>query len=260
MGFCHITHRAGRAIIQLFGEPVMPGVIKKEAASSHHHALDQSAHEEAVSDRFQSNATQNAFHRNGVNRIIEFLAETTRLISLFDIQQIDRARTMLLECYRRKGRIYTAGNGGSASTAQHFACDLSKYVIPDGQRPYDTRCLTDNVALYTAWANDAERQDVYVNMLRGLLTEADLLLVISVHGGTGFSADLVRALRYSRRIGAPSIALVGFDGGVLHQEATCSILVPVQSTPQTEALHLVIEHLLMQLLREDLAKEAGGGG
>ena len=53
--------------------------------------------------------------------------------------------------------------------------------------------------------------------------------------------------------GAKSIALVGFDGGLLHRECTCSILVPVESTPQAEAIHLVIEHLLMQLIRDDFA-------
>jgi D-sedoheptulose 7-phosphate isomerase len=145
------------------------------------------------------------------------------------------------------------GNGGSASTAQHFACDLAKYVIPAGQKPFDVRCLTDNAPLYTAWANDAQREDVFVNQMRGLLQAEDVVLAISVHGGTGFSADVVRAVRYANEIGARTISLVGFDGGVLHRESTCSILVPVQSTPQTEGIHLIIEHLLMHLLKDDLA-------
>ena len=186
-------------------------------------------------------------------RIAAFLDETKRLLGELDAEAIAAAKRILLECHRRRGRIYTMGNGGSASTAQHFACDLAKYVIPTGQRPFDVRCLTDNVSLYTAWANDAEREDVFANQMRGLLTAEDVVLAISVHGGSGFSADLVRAIRYAREVGARTIALVGFDGGVLHRECECSILVPVDSTPQTEAMHLVIEHLLMQLLKEDLA-------
>jgi D-sedoheptulose 7-phosphate isomerase len=63
----------------------------------------------------------------------------------------------------------------------------------------------------------------------------------------------VRAIRYAHETGAHTIALVGFDGGVLHRECECSILVPVDSTPQTEAIHLVIEHLLVQLIKDDLA-------
>jgi D-sedoheptulose 7-phosphate isomerase len=185
-------------------------------------------------------------------RIASFLQETKELLDRLDMAAIQRAKDMLLACYRSGGRIYTVGNGGSASTAHHFACDLAKYVIPDGERPFDVRCLTDNVALYTAWANDAAREDVFVNLLRGLLKRDDIVLAISVHGGSGFSADLVRAVRYANEIGAKTIALVGFDGGILHRECTCSILVPVESTPQTEGIHLVIEHLLMFLIKEDL--------
>jgi D-sedoheptulose 7-phosphate isomerase len=191
--------------------------------------------------------------------ISAFLDETIALLRRLDQTAIERARDLLLACYERRGRVYTMGNGGSASTAQHFACDLAKYIIPLGQPPFDVRCLTDNISLYTAWANDAERSDVFVNQLRGLLTRQDVVLAISVHGGKGFSADLVRAVQYANQVGASTIALVGFDGGVLHREASCSILVPVDSTPQTEAIHLVIEHLLMHLLREDLSKRAGNG-
>ena len=190
---------------------------------------------------------------NDLVRIAAFLDETRQLLEQLDREAIAAAKRILLEGHQRRGRIYTMGNGGSASTAQHFACDLAKYVIPAGQRPFDVRCLTDNMPLYTAWANDAEREEVFANQMRGLLTADDVVLTISVHGGSGFSADLVRAIRYAREVGARTIALVGFDGGVLHRECECSILVPVNSTPQTEATHLVIEHLLMHLLKEDLA-------
>ena len=118
------------------------------------------------------------------------------------------------------------GNGGSASTAQHFACDLAKFVIPSGQRPFDTRCLTDNISLYTAWANDAERAEVFVNLMRGLVRAGDVVIACSVHGGKGFSADLARAVRFANQAGASTLSLVGFDGGVMHQESTVSILVP----------------------------------
>jgi D-sedoheptulose 7-phosphate isomerase len=186
--------------------------------------------------------------------IDDYLAETTRLAGRLDRQAVARAVEILLSCYRQQRRVYTLGNGGSASTAQHFACDLAKYVIPAGAPPFDVRCLTDNVSLYTAWANDAAREDVFVNQLRGLLKPDDVVLAISVHGGSGFSADLVRAVRYANQAWARSIALVGFDGGLLHREATCSILVPAESTPQVEGMHLVVEHLMMHLIQKELAR------
>ena len=190
-----------------------------------------------------------------IAQINEYLDQTEKLLEQLDRTAIARAVELLLECYSRQGRVWTLGNGGSASTAQHFACDLAKFVIPSGARPFDTRCLTDNVSLYTAWANDADREDVFANQMRGLLRPEDVAILISVHGGKGFSSDLVNALRYAREVGATTISLVGFDGGVLHQESTCSILVPVESTPHTEGTHLVIEHLLMDLLRWRLAKK-----
>ena len=161
------------------------------------------------------------------NPITDFLEETCRLLRQLDPAAIARARDLLLGCYRRSGRVFTLGNGGSASTAQHFACDLAKFVIPPGQRPFDVRCLTDNVSLYTAWANDADRADVFVNLMRGLLQAGD-------------------------ESGASTISLVGFDGGAMGRESTVSILVPVGSTPQVEAIHLVIEHLLMALIKPAL--------
>ncbi len=181
-----------------------------------------------------------------------FLNETCRLLRELDAQAIVRARDLLLECYRANGRVFTLGNGGSASTAQHFACDLAKFVVSPGQRPFDARCLTDNISLYTAWANDAERADVFVNLMCGLLKPGDVVLACSVHGGQGFSADLVRAVRFANQSGARTISLVGFDGGAMGRESTVSILVPARSTPQVEAIHLVIEHLLMSLIKEAL--------
>ena len=188
--------------------------------------------------------------------IDNFLAQTVVLLNKVDRTAIEQAHAILLDCYQRGGRVYTLGNGGSASTAEHFACDLAKYVIPPNNRPFDVRCLTNNVSLYTAWANDADRDDVFVNQIRGLLKPDDVLILISVHGGVGFSKDLVRANTYAREFGARTISLVGFDGGILHQASTCSILVPADSTPQTEAIHLVVEHLLMHLMKAALAQSA----
>ena len=189
-----------------------------------------------------------------------FLGETAALLARLDRSAILRAKDLLAGCWRSGARLFTMGNGGSASTAQHFACDLAKYVVPPGGPPFDVRCLTDNVSLYTAWANDADRADVFVNQMRGLLRKGDGVLAVSVHGGSGFSSDLVRAVRFAGETGAWSISLVGFDGGPLHRESTCSILVPVDSTPQTEAIHLVVEHLLMHLLRAELAGSASRAG
>jgi D-sedoheptulose 7-phosphate isomerase len=182
-----------------------------------------------------------------------YLQEAKDLIDRFDRRSLQQAAEILLECHARGGRVWTMGNGGSASTAQHIACDLGKYVIPQGMRPFDARCLTDNISLYSAWANDAARDQVFVNLMRGLLNKDDVVILISVHGGEGFSQDLVHAAAYANACAATTIALVGFHGGPLLESADCAILVPVASTPHTEGLHVLIQHLLMHLIQQGLA-------
>jgi len=194
-----------------------------------------------------------------ISGIDSFLQQTCDLLRQLDQAAIARACELLLDCHRRGGRVFTLGNGGSASTAQHFACDLAKFVIPPGQRPFDARCLTDNISLYTAWANDADRADVFVNLLRGLLQRGDVVIACSVHGGAGFSADLARAVRFANESGASTLSLVGFDGGMMHRESTISILVPADSTPQVEAIHLVVEHLLMSQIKQALGSARNEG-
>ncbi len=202
--------------------------------------------------RWASETLNSVIMTNQYLAIGAFIEETRTLLSQLDQEVIAHARDLLLDCYQRQGRVFTLGNGGSASTAQHFACDLAKFAVPPDQRPFDARCLTDNASLYTAWANDADRADVFVNMMRFAVQHGDVVIACSVHGGQGYSADLVRAVRFANNAGASTISLVGFDGGMMHRESTVSILVPVHSTPQVESIHLVIEHLLMSLIKTAL--------
>ena len=86
-----------------------------------------------------------------------------------------------------------------------------------------------------------------------------MVIACSVHGGAGFSADLARAVRFANESGASTLSLVGFDGGMMHRESTISILVPADSTPQVEAIHLVVEHLLMSQIKQALGSAQNEG-
>ncbi len=88
---------------------------------------------------------------NNVQSIGDFLYQTKELLGQLDQAAILRARDLLLECHRRGGRVFTLGNGGSASTAQHLACDLAKFVIPPGQRPFDARWCASRPAFPGPW-------------------------------------------------------------------------------------------------------------
>jgi len=122
---------------------------------------------------------------------------------------------------------------------QHFACD---WPVRDRARRPAVRCpcLTDNVSLYSAWANDAAREDVFANQMRAA-PERDALILISVSRGQGLFRRSVNGLRYAREVGAATISLVGFDGGTLHRESTCFDLVRSIRRRRPRGMHLVVE-------------------
>ena len=167
---------------------------------------------------------------------------------------------VLVGCWRRGGTIYTVGNGGSASTATHLAADLAKYTAVEGQPRVRAMSLTDNVPLVSAWTNDAGFGSVYAEQLRAWVREGDVLVAISVHGGSGrppagpggggaapWSQNLIHAVEVAREHGAKVLGLSGYDGGELARLADVCLVVPAPDpelgTPLIESVHVVIHHL-----------------
>src|SRR5262245_56113251 len=116
-----------------------------------------------------------------------------------------------LELARLQGRqIFIMGNGGSASTASHFVCDLAKNTRRDGSPHYRVIGLTDNMAIFSAYANDEGYENVFANQLENLILPSDIVIGISASGN---SANVFNALQLARERGAMTIAFTGFDGG-----------------------------------------------
>ncbi len=181
-------------------------------------------------------------------------------------QEIGRAVDILFDCWRRQGTVYAIGNGGSASTATHLACDLAKATIVPGQQRLKALALVDNVPLVSAWTNDNGFDGLFAEQLEPWLREGDVLIALSVHGGAGrgeagpWSQNLPPAVALARARGAPVIGLSGFGGGALREAADVCIVVPIQSeplgTPVVESLHAAVSHLLCLALRKRI-EEAG---
>jgi D-sedoheptulose 7-phosphate isomerase len=179
--------------------------------------------------------------------------------------EVERAVDILFDCWRRGGIVFTAGNGGSASTATHLACDLAKATIVPGRRRLKTVSLADNIPLNSAWTNDSGFASVFAEQLEPWLTERDVLVALSVHGGSGegdagpWSQNLPRAVARARQRGARVIGLSGFGGGSLARSADVCIVVPVDSeplgTPLVESWHVAIHHLLCTALRRRIEAE-----
>jgi D-sedoheptulose 7-phosphate isomerase len=175
--------------------------------------------------------------------------------------EIDAVIQQLHEAWERDATIFTAGNGGSASTATHLAADLNKYTSSQAEHRFKALCLNDNIPLVSALTNDDGWDNVFSYQLESFMREGDVLVAISVHGGSGgdnageWSQNLLKAARVVQEKNGKLLALVGFDGGVLHKIADASVLVPINSTPQVEGFHLVLTHLIAARLKQAIGDQ-----
>jgi D-sedoheptulose 7-phosphate isomerase len=174
---------------------------------------------------------------------------------------IDAVIQRLHDAWERDATVFVAGNGGSASTATHFAADLNKYTSSKARHRFRALCLNDNIPLVSALTNDDGWDDIFSYQLESFMGEGDVLVGISVHGGSGgdnageWSQNLLKAARVAKEKNGTILALVGFDGGVLRKIADASVLVPADSTPQVEGFHLVLTHLICARLKQAIGDQ-----
>jgi len=198
--------------------------------------------------------------------IDDYLGEIEEVLRRLPRRPIQQAVDILYECWLQGGTVFAIGNGGSASTATHLACDLAKATMVPGQRRLRALALVDNVPLTSAWANDSGFSSVFAEQLEPWLKAEDVLVAMSVHGGSGegdagpWSQNLPRAVALAHSRGARVIGLSGFGGGRLRDEADVCIVVPIDreplGTPLVESLHVAVHHLLCVALRERIAGSA----
>jgi len=188
-----------------------------------------------------------------------YLKETAEIALATSREDLARVIDVLFEAYRDDRTIFTCGNGGSAANASHLACDIAKFTWVDGKRRFRCRSLCDNAALISALTNDVGFNRIFVEQLEGVIAMGDVLVCLSVHGGSGadragpWSQNLVAAADYAKKSGARVVALVGYDGGALRKMADASIVVPrtpagETSTPHVEGFHEIYHHLICERL------------
>ena len=154
----------------------------------------------------------------------------------------------LLQYARANGRqVFILGNGGSAATASHFACDLGKGTICGGRQRFRVMALTDNMPLFSAWANDTGYENVFSQQLANWAQVGDVVIAIS---GSGNSANVLHAVRQARSTGAVTVGLTGFHGGQLKGLVDVKVVVPCDCMEQIEDVHLIVEHLICTILRQ----------
>jgi D-sedoheptulose 7-phosphate isomerase len=172
-----------------------------------------------------------------------YLYETEEIVRSLNINDILKVSDIL----KRTRRLFILGVGGSAGTASHAVNDFRKIAGIEAYAP------TDNVSELTARINDDGWESVFVNWLKGSrLNEYDTVLVFSVGGGNeekNISVNLIRALQYSKSVGATIIGIIGRNGGYTASVADACVVVPTVNpdtiTAHTEETQAIILHLLV---------------
>jgi len=182
--------------------------------------------------------------------IEKFFDDAKQIMNDISKDDISKVIDVLADAKKKGKKVFLCGNGGSASTATHFAADLFKLA------EIKAISLNENVPLATAIINDEGWSELYVDQLERLYDEGDVLIAISVHGGSGsdkaglWSQNLTKAIDYVNKHKGTTIGFSGFDGGAFKDMTDVCVVVPFDSTPQVESFHIVLEHLITFRLHE----------
>jgi phosphoheptose isomerase len=176
-----------------------------------------------------------------------YAEEMSRAAKSIEPAGFERAAAILVEAYLRGARIFSCGNGGSASIANHMQCDHVKGVRTATDLSPRVLSLSANIELLTAIANDTGYENIFVYQLQSQSRPGDVLLAVS---SSGRSPNIVRALTWAHDQGLHTIAVTGFDGGAARTTAEVSVHVDCTNYGIVEDLHQAIMHALAQYIRQ----------
>ncbi len=173
-------------------------------------------------------------------------AENYRTALLEAVDKIDTARVeqaiqWFEEARAQSKHIFVCGNGGSASTASHFACDIVKGASFNRTERFRILALTDSLPTLTAYSNDVSYECVFAEQLKNFAQPGDVVMAIS---GSGNSPNVIKAVEYANSIGCKTLALTGRDGGKLGPLAQLNLQVPVPHMGRIEDAHMIICHMI----------------
>jgi len=181
-----------------------------------------------------------------VEVIRNYLSAVSATLAKLPVGRIAQVVELLAQARANRERVYIFGNGGSASTASHFASDLSKGAISKGKPRIKAFALTDNVPLLSAWANDTAYENIFAEQLENFIEMGDIAIGIS---GSGNSQNVLNGVKVAKAKGATTIGFIGFDGGKLKDLVDLAIIVPNHNMEQVEDIHLLLEHVITTCLR-----------
>lgn len=179
--------------------------------------------------------------------IERYLSEVAEMVKALPRKEIWLVVEAVREARDQSRQVFLLGNGGSAATASHMACDLAKTSLVPGAKRIRAIALTDNVPLMTAWANDVAYEEVFAEQLTNLVQPGDLVIALS---GSGNSPNVLRAVEVAKAAGAKTVGFTGHPGGKLKKMVDISVVAPSHRIEQAEDAHLILDHVLSVALRE----------
>jgi D-sedoheptulose 7-phosphate isomerase len=166
----------------------------------------------------------------------------------YQIMAFDAMVHMVVQAYKNGGRLYIAGNGGSAADAQHLAAEFVSKLAKD-RAPLAAEALTVDSSILTAIGNDYGYDQLFARQIAGKMRAEDVFLGIST---SGHSPNILVALETCRKMGLRSIMFLGHDGGQAAELADHCVIVPGDRTSVIQELHIVLAHCLCACVESEL--------
>lgn len=184
-----------------------------------------------------------------MNHAQAYIQELQTTLNSLPLDLIDQAISLLHQARIHNRQVFIMGNGGSASTASHFVCDLAKNTKKQGWPHFRVIGLTDNNALISALANDEGYENIFAQQLASFIRPEDIVIAISASGN---SLNVLKAVELANSVNATTIGLTGFDGGKLRPMVDLNIHVDSRCIEHVEDIHLMLEHMMTKALREKI--------
>ena len=164
------------------------------------------------------------------------------------LEQIQQVANTCINCYKEGGKILFCGNGGSAADAQHLAAELSGRFYTD-RPPLFAEALHVNSSYVTAVGNDYGYGEIYARLVQAMGRKGDVLIGISTSGN---SPNIVKALETARTIGMVTVGMSGAGGGKMRPLCDHLLDMPSTDTPRIQEAHILVGHILCQLIEEGM--------
>lgn len=181
--------------------------------------------------------------------IRKYLEEEINILENLDQDKINEVYAAIMSAYQAGGRIYLMGNGGSSANAAHWVNDIKKNIknINNG---FDVICLTDNVPLFTAYANDVSYEDIFLEQIKDRIREEDVVIALSVSGN---SPNLVRAVKYAKEANSQTVSIIADYNGRLLEYSDIVLVIETKNYGIAEDIQQTINHILVQKIKEQPA-------